>query len=616
MKSPYQGSIQEYDVLEKKDVMVEMRDGIKLACDIYLPSNKNKIINKKFPVLLTRTPYNKTRDFVDGRFFARRGYVYVAQDVRGRFTSEGIWYAFAKEAPDGYDTVEWIAQQEWSNRKIGTLGSSYAGSDQSALATLNPPHLSTMIVAVGASNYYDSSMRQNGVLEQRFIVYAYSMAISSKEAAANPALKSALIKVFTQDIESLVDNLPIKKNATILRELPSYEQWAIDISTISEYDDYWKQRGYAISEYYKEHADVPSLYLGGWYDSYARNTCESYIELSKIKSSPQVLLMGPWIHGGWQDSFSGEVDFGNDSVINYNDTRLAWFDCYLKGLTTEFSKCNPVKIFTMGGGPADRLTLGSPRLQTDYPGMLSHGGYWKEYSDWPLPKTKFTKYFIHSDGSLSCDVPNNNDSEFTSYDFDPKNPVPTIGGGISAANAIMVPGAFDQRGRPDFHGCKNQLPLNTRHDILSFQTETLTKPIEITGPIKMHLFASSSAVDTDFTCKLLDIYPPDSEYPEGLSINITDSIIRARYRSNTGKSELLEPEKIYEFIFELYPTSNIFNSGHKIRIDISSSNWPRFDVNPNTGQNLGSNRTSLIAKQTIFHSTNKASHITLPIIES
>ena len=270
----------------------------------------------------------------------------------------------------------------------------------------------------------------------------------------------------------------------------------------------------------------------------------------------------------------------------------------------------------MGGGPADRLTLGSPRLQTDYPGMLSHGGYWKEYSDWPLPKTKFTKYFIHSDGSLSCNVPNNNDSEFTSYDFDPKNPVPTIGGGISAANAIMVPGAFDQRGRPDFHGCKNQLPLNTRHDILSFQTETLTKPIEITGPIKMHLFASSSAVDTDFTCKLLDIYPPDSEYPEGLSINITDSIIRARYRSNTGKSELLEPEKIYEFIFELYPTSNIFNSGHKIRIDISSSNWPRFDVNPNTGQNLGSNRTSLIAKQTIFHSTNKASHITLPIIES
>ncbi|MQG18596.1 MAG: CocE/NonD family hydrolase [SAR202 cluster bacterium] len=616
MKPPYQGSLQEYDVFEKKDVMIEMRDGIKLACDIYFPSEKNKISNKKFPVLLTRTPYNKSRDFVDGRFFARRGYIYIAQDVRGRFNSEGIWYAFAKEAPDGYDTIEWIAKQEWSNGKIGTLGSSYAGSDQSALATLNPPHLSTMIVAVGASNYYDSSMRQNGALEQRFIVYAFSMAISSKEAASNPTLKNALIKVFTQDIESLVDNFPIKKNATILRELPSYEQWAIDISTNSEYNDYWKQRGYAISEYYQEHADIPSLYLGGWYDSYARNTCESYLELSKIKSSPQVLLMGPWTHGGWQNSFSGEVDFGNDSVINYNDTRLSWFDCYLKEMETEFSNCKPVKIFTMGGGNSDRLILGSPRLQTDYPGMLSHGGYWKESSSWPLPETKFTKYFIHYNGTLSTKLPNNNEQGFTQYDFDPNNPVPTIGGGISAADAIMVAGAFDQRGRPNFHGCENQLPLNTRHDILSFETKTLIEPIEITGPIKMHLFAASSAIDTDFTCKLLDIYPSDSEYPEGLAINITDSIIRARYRNHLGKSEFLNPEEIYEFIFELYPTSNIFNSGHKIRIDISSSNWPRFDVNPNTGQNLGSKNTYKTARQTIYHSTKNASYISLPIINN
>ena len=214
------------------------------------------------------------------------------QDVRGRFASEGEWYAFAKEAPDGYDTVEWLAAQPWCNGSVGTMGDSYGGSDQSALATLNPPHLSTMVVAVGASNYYHCSMRQNGALEQRFMIYAFRMATTSKEALANPEIKAALDKAFAE-VADWVKRAPLKRGASPLRLVPTYERWALDILQHGEYDDYWKQRGYAISEYYDQHADVPTLYLGGWYDSYARATCENYVALSRAKKSRQVLLMGP-----------------------------------------------------------------------------------------------------------------------------------------------------------------------------------------------------------------------------------------------------------------------------------------------------------------------------------
>lgn len=616
MTEPYEGSTQSHDVITDHDVMVPMRDGTRLATDLSYPAVDGQKSAGSFPVILERTPYNKAspRNVLKAKYFARRGYVCALQDVRGRFASEGEWYAFAKEAPDGYDTVEWLGTQPWSTGRVGTMGDSYAGSDQSALATLNPPHLSTMIVAVGASNYFHSSMRHNGALELRFQIYAFRMAITSKEASADPALKDALIKRYTEEMRDLLAQLPLKEGTTILSRFPSYERWALDILTHADYDEYWKQhRGYAISEYYKDHADVPTLYLGGWYDSYARNTCESYLALSKTKKSRQHLLMGPWTHGQYEITNAGDIDFGTESPIDYQDLKLAWFDHYLKDMRTEVADWTPVRIFIMGTGDGRNVLLGSPGELSDLSGRIHHGGYWRSERDWPLPDTRFEPYYLNGDGTLSNEEPSDGGIQPSQYTFNPKNPVPTVGGCISAVESFMRPGAFDQRGRRDFVGCEDTLPLNCRNDVLTFQTPPLEADVEVTGPIEMHLWASSSAEDTDFTAKLIDVYPPSELCPDGLAINITDSIIRARYRNGYETPELMTPGQAYEFVFELYPTSNIFKAGHRIRLDISSSNWPRFDVNPNTGGPLGIQQHYKIAHQSVYHDAGRASHVVLPI---
>lgn len=608
----YEGSHQEYGVVWERDVMMPMRDGVRLATDIYYPAINGKLSPGRFPVLLERTPYDKKSpsNVTKGKFFARRGYVCVIQDVRGRFQSEGEWYAFAHEAPDGFDCVEWLGTQTWANGKVGTMGDSYCGSDQAALATLNPPHLSTMIVAVGAANYYHSSMRQNGALEQRFLVYAFRMAETSKEAEADPGLRSALHKAWTQDIREIVNRFPLRKGETVLRRLPSYEQWAIDILTHGEYDEYWKQRGYAPNEYFEEHSDVPTLYLGGWYDTYPRNTTESFVKLSKLKSSPQRLLMGPWTHAQYEVTNSGDADFGVDSQIHYHDLKLAWFDHYIKGMYTEFADWEPVRIFTMGTGSGRK-----DHTHGNEEGRISLGGFWRFEKEWPLPSSQYQPYYLGVGGTLSVQNPPENvaPSRFT---FDPKNPVPTIGGSMSAADPIMVAGAFDQRGRQDFHGSKDTLPINMRPDILTFQSEELNQDVEATGPIGVRMWIASSAVDTDFTVKLIDVHPPTDDYPDGLAINITDSIMRTRYRDSWEKPELMEPGTVYELSFELFPTSVIFQKQHRIRVDISSSNWPRFDVNPNTGGALGIEQSWVAARQEIYHDADHPSHVILPIIPS
>ena len=382
------GSWMEYDVVVQKNVMVPMRDGEKLATDLYLPAKDGEVAEGKFPAVMERTPYDKEGKVNDGRYFARRGYVCILQDVRGRFESEGIWHPFAKEAPDGFDSVEWAAAQPWCDGNIGTMGGSYCGSDQSALATLNPPHLKAMVIAVGTSNYHTSSMRQNGALELRFYVYAYRMATTSPEALANPTLKAALEADFAR-VEGWLTRTPYRKGSSALRFLPSYEQWVLDLQAEGDFNDYWKQRGYAIDHYYEEHADVPTIYLGGWYDSYARGTPANYIALSKMMKTPQHLHMGPWTHGGWGSSFSGDVDFGPDAVLDdYAGYRMRWFDRWLKGIDNGVDAEKPVRIFVMGGGNSEK----------DRNGRLSHMGEWRDVEDWPLAETDYTPYYIHGDG--------------------------------------------------------------------------------------------------------------------------------------------------------------------------------------------------------------------------
>ncbi|MHB0877939.1 MAG: CocE/NonD family hydrolase [Anaerolineae bacterium] len=590
------------DVYEQLDVAVAMRDGVTLACDVYMPASNGEPSAGAYPVVLERTPYDKRRSIDLGRYFARNGYVFVAQDVRGRYQSTGEWYAFAHEAPDGYDTVEWIARQPWCNGKVGTMGASYCASDQSALATLNPPHLAAMAVRVGAHNYHHASMRQNGAMELRFFVYAFRMATTSREAQQDPKIKAAATQALAE-IDLWLRRLPFQPGASPLRFLPTYERWIYDVLTHGDYDDYWRQRGYAISHYYDEHADVPTYYMGGWYDSYARSTCENFVELGRRKQSLHKLIMGPWTHGGDTVTYAGDVDFGAQSKLNdLSGFHRRWFNHTLKGEANGIADEPPVIIFVMGGGSGRR----------DANGRLEHGGYWRFEREWPLARARTTPFYLAAGGGLSATPPG--PAEPSRYSFDPADPVPTIGGSLSAAEPILLPGGYDQRGDPRFMGTTGTVPLNARPDVLTFETEPLVQDVEVTGPIEVVLYAASSAPDTDFTAKLLDVYPPSDDYADGFALNLTDSVIRARYRDSAEAPTLLEPGQVYELRFPLYPTSNVFKAGHRIRLDVSSSNFPRFDVNPNTGGPIGSDRRRAIAQQGIWHDPEHPSHVILPLV--
>jgi uncharacterized protein len=607
-----QGSWHEYDVVVERSSMIAMRDGVRLATDIYRPALNGLPAAGRFPVIVERTPYDKhaPRFVGHARFFAQHGYVVVMQDVRGRGDSEGQWYPFAREAPDGYDTIEWAAAQPWCTGKVGTMGTSYMAAVQSAAATLNPPHLAAMFVTEGPSDYYACSMRHNGALEQRFLIYAFHMAVTSPEARAKLGLRLALAEA-RDNLSYWLKRLPLKRGASPLRQLPAYEQWALDLQTRATYGEYRKQRGYAIREYYTEHSDVPSVYLGSWYDSYARATTDNFIALRQLKKSPHKLIMGPWLHGVRADEdASGDVWFGPDANESYDSLRLRWFDHWLKGLETGVAGEPPVRIFVMGGGGGrkfqDVLGLNS---------RIDHGGCWRTETDWPLARARNSPFYLHAGGVLSTRKTEARAAS-TGWRFDPRDPVPTVGGNISVGFEFMPAGGFDQRTRPDSFASNDALPLSARHDVCVFTSELLACDVEVTGPITANLWVSSSALDTDFTAKLIDLYPPSADYPDGYALNLSDSIIRARYRNSFEKPELLTPGEVYKVSFPLYPTSNLFKAGHRIRVDISSSNFPRFDVNPNTGAPLGEPGSIVVTENSVYHEAEHPSHVVLPVVAS
>jgi len=537
----------------------------------------------------------------------------VIQDFRGRFKSEGTFYKYANMGEDGYDTLEWIGEQPWSNRKVGTIGTSFMAHFQIALACMNPPHLSTMVVNQGGfSNAYLSSCRHMGAFELRQMTWTFKAAADSREAAANPVIRAALKSVNPAHYLDPKRG-PLKEGQTPLRLVPDYERFYFDMLTEAEYTDYWRKIGLCADEYYDVMSDIPILLLGGWYDSYTRTTSDLYTGLSKTKKGPIRLIFGPWVHGfqALESTHSGEVDFGSGAHIGGtglaptpNYLALRWFDHFLKGVNTGLEEMAPVKIFVMGGGDG--------RMDSD--GRMNHGGRWRDEREWPLARTRYTNYYFHGDGSLSTEPPEEDEPPST-YSYDPRTPVPTIGGNISSAYGTMMPGAFDQVERPDVLGCKPPyLPLSSRNDVLVFKTPPLGEDLEVTGPIRAELWVSSSALDTDFTLKLIDLHTPNEDYPSGFAMNLSDTIFRARFHRSWEKQELLKPGEIYKLNMVSYPTSNLFKAGHRIRVDISSSNYPRFDINPNSGEPLGRGRMFVVAHQKVYHDANRPSHIILPIV--
>jgi putative CocE/NonD family hydrolase len=622
-----------FDVIVAKNVVVPMRDGVRLRADVYRPARNCEPVQGCWPTILHRTIYDKSKENLVGQaeYFCSYGYAVVVQDCRGRFQSEGEYYHFINEADDGYDTVEWIAGQTWSDGKVGTYGVSYSSQVQSALAVRNPPHLAAMIPMEGPTNIYRYGLRHDGAFQLKFLTVGFWLGQSSHEARANPTIKKALENARMSD---WMLRLPLKPGQSPLALIPTYEQFVHEFITRGDYDEFWEHPAFNIEAHLHEHADVPTYIVTGWYDSWPRTMLDYYVQLSEQKRSSIKILVGPWIHG--DDTVSathaGEVDFGPAATLDrnlaesHNAWRRHWFDRWLKQLDNGADDEPPIKIFVMGGG--------SGRKNAE--GRLEHGGRWRDEYEWPLARTTFTDFYLHADGSLQRARPPD-DGGSTSYRYDPDDPVPTISGSLSGLAEIVpmppgvggepppmtrlrnlaIPGAAHQVERPDGFACKPPyLPLSARHDVLVFQTPPLEEAVEVTGPILVHLWASSSALDTDFTAKLLDVYPASPDYPDGFHMNITEGIIRARYRELNGKSSLLEPGRAYEFTVTLEPTSNLFVRGHGIRLDISSSNFPRFDINPNTGEPVGQHTHSVVAINTVFHEAARASRVTLPIISA
>lgn len=593
------------EVAVQKNVMIPMRDGVRLAADIYLPAKNGAAAVGKYPTILTRTPYDKEGrgDVRDAVYFAARGYAVVLNDTRGRYHSEGTWRMILDDGRDGYDTIEWIARQPWSDGKVGMIGTSYPGGTQHAAAEMNPPHLTTIIPVDALSNVGVAGFRHGGAFELRFVNWIFTIgAPNAKRALEDPAVREALVRQ-GELMRQHIWHMPVKRGTTALRLVPEYEDWLIEAMRHGDYDAYWKQIGYSVVDNTKTYADIPAYHVTGWYDSWTRQVVMNWQALSQTKRAPQRLIIGPWTHGGQGRNFAGEAEFPKEAALDFNEWRRRWFDHWLKGVGNGAGRVAPVRIFVMGGGDG--------RKSSD--GRIRHGGVWRDEQEFPPARTKFTPYYFQPGGGLTPDRPQAASSS-TTYRFDPENPVPTLGGNISSNAGLMDNGAYDQRCREKIVGCKDTLPLSVRNDVLVFQTAPLAEDLEVTGPVVVKLWISSSAADTDFTAKLIDVYPPNADYPAGFEMNIGDSIIRARYRDSLAQAKLMKPGEVYQVTIELYPTSNLFQRGHRLRLDVSSSNFPRFDINPNTGDPLQQHRRMLPADNTVFHDRARPSHVILPAI--
>lgn len=580
-----------------------MRDGVRLATDIYLPSAGGKPLESRLPAVLERTPYGKSREDLPPTafFFASHGYVVAVQDCRGRFASEGTHVSYRNEAQDGYDTIEWMAAEPWSNGDVGTMGLSYGGAIQGATGALRPPHLRSMMPAMGFSYVMEVRKRNGGAARLSTLIREFRMVVDSKEALENPGLREYLAGA-ERNLAEWLRVLPLKKGHNPFSLAPSYEEDIFDLLQKSEWHEDYHEVNFDVRPYYDRYADAAVCLVGGWYDSHSWATVEAFRNLA-IRGRNVRLLMGPYKHGGknLQVSYAGDVDFGPEAAIDYNGFRLDWFDRTLRGRPGDSGP--PMRMFVMGGGSGRKTAAG----------RLDHGGAWRYESEWPLARTRFVPFYLHAGGTLSTSAPE--DSTPTVYQFDPRNPVPTIGGPCSSAENVIPGGGFDQRCIKGVFGARDELPVAARHDVCVFETAPLPGDIEVTGPLQVLLYASSDCLDTDFTAKLVDFYPPNEDYPAGYALNIQDGIIRARYRNRREPPELLEPGRVYELRIILFPTGNLFKKKHRIRLDISSSNFPRFDPNPNTGEPLMQNGLWKVATNSIFHDPERPSHILLPVIE-
>ncbi len=575
------------------DVPAKMRDGVTLRANVYRPQGEGQ-----WPVLLTRLPYGKDlpigASVLEPTQVARRGYVVVVQDTRGRAASEGEWNPMRNEALDGVDTIAWAAKLPYSNGSVGMYGASYFGFTQWASAVLQPPALKAMVPFITWNDPFDGILFRGGAMELG-ISASWQLMMGLDElfrrfhGDPDPRHLGYALYGLVKDMDTLGTqgywSLPLKEFAPIKRNNVG--------NAFFESVEYVMDREHAepltiLGKH--EHVTAPSLNAGGWYDIFLKDTIENFRIMRNQGSTPEArqskLLIGPWTHGGVNNPI-GELNFGFgasaaliDLKIDFVSLQVRWFDHFLKGVDTGMLNEAPIKLFVMGAN------------------------VWRDEQEWPLARAVNTRYHLHSnghantlhgDGVLSTEIPTSGSSD--AYTYDPANPVITRGG------ALLMTAEFPG-------GPYNQSETESREDVLVYSTPELTQDVEVTGPITVHLWATSSATDTDFVARLVDVYP------NGYAQNLTDGIIRARYRNfpQGEKPSLIEPGKPYEYEIDLWATSNVFKQGHRIRLDVTSSNFPRWDRNPNTGHDFGADSELVVAQQTILHDAEHASYIVLPLV--
>jgi hypothetical protein len=633
-----------YGVSLAKDVMIPVRDGVRLATDLYRPAIDGEIVDGRFPTILCRTPYDKTdRRYAEiADFFVPNGYAVCLQDVRDRYRSEGTGEYFhtvtVRQGEDGYDTIEWIADQRWSNGRVGTVGSSYAAITQVRAALERPPHLSAIWPDVVPTNSFQHQAREGGAMQLHMFWALFIHAQDAQDISDRPDLQDEV----WEDLRNIRDHFwatPFHPGQFSLRHVPALEQALMDYATRGTYDEYWAQVSNDFTRFWPEHADIAGTFTTGWYDPFAHADTEYFAAMAEKNSTPQRLVVGPWSHVGMRSdaTYTNDVDFGPDSVWGvgrYFDEQLRFFDRWLRD--EEDRRSHPgrvseparVSLFVMGGGSGRRTVSGK----------LDHGGRWRHDDQWPPADVVATTFYLHGDGSLREDPPVGN-HEPLRYTYDPSHPVPTVGGNYAAMGElpsggdalepawtrflspvlrlrnVLTPGPMDQRETPEVFASRAPHPrLSDRDDVVVFQTEPLEAPVELIGRVECHLWVSSSAVDTDFTAKLVDVYPPNDDYPDGYDLLLNDSIIRTRYREGFDREVFLEPGEVAEVSILLPPTANLFAAGHRIRIDVSSSNFPRLDRNPNTGEPIGRHTREVVAEQAIHVDGGYSSRAVLPLI--
>jgi putative CocE/NonD family hydrolase len=631
-----------HDVVVSLDVMVKMRDGVRLATDIYRPALADGApAPGRFPVLLTRTSYDKSNPVMQvepvGKFFARRGYVVAIQDLRGRGNSEGTGdyhhRANVREGLDGADTIAWLAAQPWSNGRVGMVGSSHSGCVQNVAALHRPPALAALWVDVAPITAHGWESRSGGAQRLHMVPALFLHAYDAAEIRDDPVARRR-IEEGAMNMREFLQHMPYKRGHTPLAAVPNLEAVLMRYQNFDGLDAWWREEVLDQASRLDRYADVPTVFSSGWYDCFVAEVTWQFAEMARRSRSPQRLIVGPWNHGGMRGGASrvAEVEFGAEAAWGYdvyNRERLRWFDRWLKDAATGVEDDPPVRLFVMGGAGGGR----SPG------GQLRHGGRWISAASWPPPEAAPTPFHLAADGSLRRDGPPAEDATIA-WTHDPEHPVPTIGAALAAffewapipegcdpayisgrarMRAILPDGPMHQRERPDLPGCRAPYPLLAqRHDVQVFQTAPLAAPLEIAGPVSVRLFVSSSAPDTDFVAKLIDVHPPTADDPEGFHMLLGEAVLRMRFRDGLEAADMafMEAGRIYEIEIALPPTANLFAAGHRIRLDIQSSSWPHFDVNPGTGEPLGRHTHRIRARNAVHLGPTHASRLVLPVMSA